>query len=315
MAHSYDPQFASVLNAIFEISGEPAQPTPGDWKSLREVIESQMSAMAAAMPRFSSVIVNSYSMANADGSSIALRWHIKADTTPGAAVLYLHGGGMILGSLDLYEPTVCEYVHATGVPMLAVEYRLAPEHPHPIPVEDCFAALRWLFDHARELNVDPARIAVMGDSAGGGLSAAVALLARDRGLSLAKQILIYPMLDDRNMEPDPALAAFATWTYDNNRTGWTALLGDSRGGVDVPPSAAPARAIDLTNVAAAYIEVGELDIFRNEDIEYARRLAACGVSVELHVHAGVPHGFERIAPKSNVAQRAFVDRWRVISNL
>jgi len=315
MAYSYDQQFAAALEAFRQLTGETTQPKPGDWKSLREVFEALMSARAAAMPAIPEVNVAFHQMTTDDGVSIALRWYTKAGTTPGAAVLYLHGGGMILGSLDLYEAIVCEYVRATGVPMLAVEYRRAPEHPHPTPVNDSFAALRWLVGRARDLNVDAGRIAVMGDSAGGGLAAAVALLARDSGLPLAKQILIYPMLDDRNTVPDAALAPFATWTYDHNLTGWGALLGAAIGSPHVPPTAAPARATDLQNLAAAYIEVGELDIFRDEDIEYARRLAASGVSVELHVHPGVPHGFEQMAPASDVAQRAFADRWRVISTL
>jgi acetyl esterase/lipase len=127
--------------------------------------------------------------------------------TLGPAVLYLHGGGMISGSVAIYDGPVSHYVSNSGVSMLAVDYRLAPEHPYPVPVEDCYAGLRWLAEHADELGVDPARIAVMGDSAGGGLAAAVALLARDRGgPELAAQILIYPMLDDRNTAPDPEIA-------------------------------------------------------------------------------------------------------------
>jgi acetyl esterase/lipase len=315
MPYSYDRQFASVLQALRELAGEVPQLQPGDWKSLRKIIEVQMGALAAATPAAPDIDVASHQMTAADGGSIGLRWYTKAGAKPGAAVLYIHGGGMISGNLDLYHAVVCEYVQATGVPMLGVEYRLAPEHPHPTPVEDCFAALSWLAGTAPDLSVDPQRIAVMGDSAGGGLAAAVALLARDRGLPLARQILIYPMLDDRNTVPDAALAPFVGWTYENNLTGWCALLGAARGGAHVPPTAAPARATDLRNLAPAYMEVGELDIFRDEDIEYARRLAASGVSVELHVHAGVPHGFERLAPTVDVARRALADRWRVISAL
>jgi acetyl esterase/lipase len=197
--------------------------------------------------------------------------------------------------------------------MLSVDYRRAPEDPHPAPVEDCFAALRWLADHARELGADAGRIAVMGDSGGGGLAAAVALLARDRGgPALARQVLVYPMLDDRTTTPDPLLVPFMTWTYDDNLTGWGALLGSAAGDADVPPYAAPARAKDLAGLPAAYVDVGELDIFRDEDVEYARRLGAAGVAIELHVHPGAPHGFDQMGPQFAVTRRARADRVRVL---
>jgi acetyl esterase/lipase len=223
---------------------------------------------------------------------------------------------MILGDLDMYDPLIRSFVAECGVPALAVEYRLAPEHPHPVPVEDCFAALVWLADHAAELGIDAARIAVMGDSAGGGLAAGVALLARDRGgPALARQILIYPMLDDRNTVPDESLVPFLTWTYDDNVTGWGALLGGDAGGDEVPVSAAPARAQDVSGLPPTYVDVGDLDIFCNEDVEYARRIAATGTPVELHVHPGVPHGFETFAPGTDVARRTRADRMRVLRSL
>jgi acetyl esterase/lipase len=199
--------------------------------------------------------------------------------------------------------------------MLAVEYRLAPEHPHPVPVEDSYSGLRWLIDNAETLGVNTARIAVMGDSAGGGLTGGLALLARDRGLALARQIMIYPMLDDRNTITDETLAPFAIWTYDYNFTGWNALLDKDLGTDNVSPSAAPSRAKNLTGVAPAYIEVGELDIFRNEDIEYARRIACAGISMELHVHPNAPHAFDLIAPHSDLVQRCMADRARVLKAL
>jgi acetyl esterase/lipase len=200
--------------------------------------------------------------------------------------------------------------------MLMVDYRIAPEHPHPTPVEDCYAALRWLADNAMTLGVDPGRIAVMGDSAGGGLAAGVCLLARDRGgPSVAQQVLIYPMLDDRANPPDPHLLPFLTWTYDDNVTGWGALLGEGVGTEAVSPYAAPARATDLTGLPATYIDVGDLDIFRDEDITYARRLADAGVPTELHLHPGCPHAFEVLARAADVSQRAIGDRLRRLRTL
>ena len=156
----------------------------------------------------------------------------------------------------------------------------------------------------------------MGESAGGGLATAIAMLARDRnGPAPAKQILIYAMLDDRNTRPDARLAPFASWTYDDNITGWRGLLGARCGKDDVPHTAAPARATDVNDLPPAYIEVGQLDIFCNEDIAYALKLSQAGIPVELHVHPGAQHGFELIAPVSKVAQRSTKDRLRVLQTL
>jgi acetyl esterase/lipase len=183
-------------------------------------------------------------------------------------------------------------------------------------VQDCYAALRWLADNAAGLGVDPTRIAVMGDSAGGGLAAGVALLARDRGgPALAQQLLIYPMLDDRAHTPDPQLLPFLTWTYDDNVTGWAALLGESTGTDTVSAYAAPARASDLTGLPATYIDVGDLDIFRDEDILYARRLSDAGVPTELHLHPGCPHAFEALVRDADVSRRAISDRVRRLRSL
>ena len=313
MAYSYDPQIASALAG----GSKNAPPKRGDWKGLRHNFNGLLERClkAHAGPGRGNVTTTRHEIVAADGASLEVRWYKNAELNPGSAVVYLHGGGMICGNLDIYDPLISSYVATTGVPMLAVEYRLAPEHPHPVPVEDSYAGLRWLIDNADKLGVNPARIAVMGDSAGGGLTAGVALLARDRGLALARQIMIYPMLDDRNTITDETLAPFAIWTYDYNFTGWNALLDKDLGTDNVSPSAAPSRAKNLTGVAPAYIEVGELDILRNEDIEYARRIACAGISMELHVHAGAPHAFDLIAPHSDLVKRCMADRARVLKAL
>jgi acetyl esterase/lipase len=223
---------------------------------------------------------------------------------------------MILGSASIFDGPVSRYVAQTGVPMLSVDYRLAPEHPHPTPVEDAYAGLVWLAAHAAELGIDPARIAVMGDSAGGGIAAGVAILNRDRGgPPIAHQILLYPMLDDRTTIPDPEIAVLAGWTYDDNTTGWNALLGPRDDQSEVEPSAAPARLIDAHNLPPAYIEVGQLDIFRDEDVTYALTLSRAGVPVELHLHPGVPHEYDAIAFTADVSRRALADRHRVLASL
>jgi acetyl esterase/lipase len=169
-----------------------------------------------------------------------LRWYTTARAAPGPAVIYTHGGGMLGGSVDLYDEVVSWYVAESGVPFLSVELRLAPEATSPTSLaEDVFSGLTWLADHATDLGADRSRIAVMGDSGGGGPTAGAAILARDRDVPVAKQILIYPMLDDRNTTPGSLPAQLLTWNYDNNYTGWVTLLGDALGADDVPPAASP----------------------------------------------------------------------------
>ena len=175
---------------------------------------------------------------------------------------------MFLCSMQTHDPICRTYAGLAGVAILSIDYRLAPEHPYPAAVEDLYTAVGWAADNAPALGTDPTRIAVMGDSAGGGIAAGVALLARDRGgPDLAAQILIYPMLDDRTSRSDPGTEAFAVWTVDDNLTGWRCLLGDSAGGPDVLPYAAPARAAGLSGLPPAYLEVGQLDLFHREVLD------------------------------------------------
>ena len=317
MSFAFDPEIGAAMEALAQTFGGtlPTQPPRGDALGLRAFSDPLAAEFMAHEPKFPEVERRTVPIKSADGTMISGRWFTKSGSAPGSASLFIHGGGTVCGTVELFDSTTAAYVAATGVPMLSVEYRLTPENPHPKPAEDCYAAFVWLSDHASEFGIDPNRIATMGESAGGLLSAAVALMARDRGRKLARQILIYPMLDDRTQTPDPEMVAFSTWTYDNNYTAWRALLAAEPGTRDVHPYAAPAYAKDLRGLAPAYIEVGELDIFRDEDIEYARRLSAAAVSVELHVHPGAPHSFEHIAPDSAVAKRAMADRHRVLRAL
>lgn len=214
-----------------------------------------------------------------------------------AGLLWLHGGGYIGGNVDLEDVRAGPIAAELGCVVVSVDYRLAPETPFPGPVEDCYAALRWLHANADELGVDAGRLAVGGGSAGGGLAAAVALLARDRGeIPLVFQVLLSPMLDDRTVTRDPPhpYTGEFIWTRESNRFGWTALLGQEPGGADISPYAAAARAEDLAQLPAAFIAVGALDLFLEENMEYARRLIHAGVSTELHVYPGAYHGFQLV---------------------
>src|SRR3954468_3082628 len=212
-----DPQVAAILAPMAEAMAAAPHPAVGDVASRRVALEAMMAETAALQATPADVTATDFHAVAGGGTKALLRWYAKDGAAPGSAALYLHGGGMILGSVALYDAPIARYVSASGVPMLAVDYRLAPEHPDPTPVEDVYTGLKWLHDHAAELGVDPARIAVMGDSAGGGLAAGVTLLARDRGgPAVARQILVFPMLDDRTTTPDPELVPFATWTYEDN---------------------------------------------------------------------------------------------------
>jgi acetyl esterase/lipase len=318
MSFNLDPQVAATLQAMAEQSGPlPTPPPVGDIESRRVALNAMLaSANNVAQPMADTVEMIDHKVTAADGTTLLARWYRLPSSDSRAAVVYLHGGGMILGSVPIFDGPVSRYVARTRVPMLSIEYRLAPEHPHPTPVEDAYAGLLWLAAHSAELGIDPDRIAVMGDSAGGGIAAALAILSRDRkGPRLAHQILLYPMLDDRNTIPDPEIAPFAGWTYDDNITAWDALLGPRDHQSPVDPSAAPARVADARGLPPAYIEVGQLDIFRDEDVAYALSLSHAGVPVELHVHPGVPHEYDAVAPDADVSRRALADRHRVLKSL
>ncbi|MFE2728416.1 alpha/beta hydrolase [Kitasatospora sp. NPDC059327] len=228
------------------------------------------------------------------------------------AVYYTHGGGMMFGNNRLGMDMMLEWAAELGLVVVSVEYRLAPEHPHPAPVEDCYAGLVWTAAHAAELGIDPERIVIAGVSAGGGLTAALALLARDRGgPALLGQMLLGPMLDDRNDTVSAhQMAGLGVWDRAANEAGWTALLGRARGGPDVSPYAAPARATDLSDLPAAFIDVGSAETFRDEDISYAGRLWQAGGKAELHVWPGGFHGFDGLAPQAQLSQDAGAPRLR-----
>jgi acetyl esterase/lipase len=214
---------------------------------------------------------------------------------PRPAILHMHGGGFILGRARDELPDVQTYATALDCVIVTVDYRLAPQTPFPGPLEDNYAALKWLYANADQLGVDPKRIAVMGGSAGGGHAAMLAIAARDRGeIPLVYQALIYPMLDDRTGSTiqRPRQQGALAWTPAWNRLGWSSLLGVPAGSANVPDGAVPARVKDLRGLPAAFIGVGSIDLFVDEDIAYADRLIEAGVSVTLDVVPGGFHGFQ-----------------------
>ncbi|MGW3667892.1 alpha/beta hydrolase [Streptomyces sp. NPDC005141] len=229
---------------------------------------------------------------------------------PRPVIYHSHGGGMILGTNRAGVEVVLEWAKELDAVVVSVEYRLAPEHPYPAGVEDVYAGLVWTARHAGEFGGDPERIVVAGASAGGGLTAALALLTRDRaGPRPVGQVLMYPMLDDRNDTPSAhQMAGVGAWDRTANQTAWTAVLGDARGGPDVPAYAAPARAGDLSGLPPAFLDVGSAETFRDEVVDYASRIWLAGGVAELHVWPGGFHGFDSFAPHTALSRTARATR-------
>ena len=242
------------------------------------------------------------------GPDIPVFLYRPSTSRPGSgAILHIHGGGMVMGSVEQMQAGPAALAAAAGVPVASVEYRLAPEHPFPAPQEDCHSALAWLAGQAGALGFDASRIVVAGESAGGGLAAALAIMARDLGgPAIGGQLLTYPMLDHRTGSDacpyaNPTTGDFI-WTRPSNRFGWRALQGsytidDARRGWF-----SPSLAEDLSNLPPAYIATGSLDLFFDENLDYARRLVAAGVPVDLHSYAGAIHAFNAI-PDAALSQR------------
>ncbi len=227
----------------------------------------------------------------------------------GPAFYWIHGGGMILGRVEDSDGKCAKLASRLGLLVASVEYRLAPEHPFPAPLEDCYAGLKWFSASADELGINRSRVAIGGASAGGGLAAGLALLARDRGeVDVCFQLLVYPMLDDRNeSHSSRVITDPKVWNRQANLDGWNAYLAGNAGGADVSSYAAPARAADLSGLPPAYLNVGDLDLFLDEDVAYANALAAAGVPCELHVYPGAVHGSDMLVSRSALSRRWIAD--------
>ena len=296
--HLVDPQLLPFLELMPPISF--------DGQDIVEMRAGFLANAPAPPPPPDDVQVSEAKAPGRDGAP-DVRLIVTAPKTAGSSrpgILHIHGGGYVIGLAEMTGQVDAIYAQELGAVVVSVDYRLAPETPHPGPVEDCYAGLAWLHAEAERLGVDRGRIIVTGESAGGGLAAALVLLARERGeIPIAFQHLIFPMLDDRTClhpDPSPYLGQYV-WNPDANRFGWSSLLGHAPGLPDVSPFAAPARATDLAGLPPTFISLGALDLFLEEDLDYARRLIRAGVPTELHVYPGAPHGFMML-PDADVSR-------------
>jgi len=308
MMDRLNPELAGPVRMMLNMQGGGLN--FDDIPAARAAGEQMMASMKGQMPVIEGVTTEDRQVPGPEGSpDVTVRIYRPTNSTGALpALLWIHGGGYILGDIEQDDISSKELTLAGECVTVAVEYRLAPENPFPAPVEDCYAALKWLATHADELGVDSKHIAIGGGSAGGGLAAGLALLARDRAeVDIIAQFLIYPMIDDRNTLPaSDALPDSLFWTRESNKIGWRSYLGCEPGGEGISCYAAASRAADLTGLPPAYIAVGEIDLFAQEDVEYARRLIGAGVCTELHVYPGGCHAFDMMAPDASIS-RQFAD--------
>jgi acetyl esterase/lipase len=292
------------------------QAIPGGFNTIPDIVvrRATVSQMLASMeiPPNPNVRSEDRAVPGPEGApDISVRIYRPVDATgtlPG--VYFIHGGGMVLGNIEGENAVAEEICEQVGAVVVSVEYRLAPETPYPAPVEDCYAGLLWMAAHATELGFDPDRLAVYGGSAGGGLTIATVMLARDRGGPAIKfQMPIYPMIDDRNETAScHEITDIGLWDRAGNVEAWKWYLGDGK----ADQYAAPARAEDLSGLPPTFIDVGTVDLFRDEDIAFAQRLMQAGVPTELHVNPGAYHAAEVFAPQSPLAERIWTRRYEAL---
>jgi acetyl esterase/lipase len=240
-----------------------------------------------------------------DRTRVRLRVYKPESVVPSTPVLvWLHGGGYVLGTPEMNDVSCAEYVRELAITVVSVDYPCAPKHPFPVGLEDSYSALKWVGAHSQELGMDAERIAIGGESAGGGLAASLVQLAHDRQeVRPVFQLLVYPMLDDRTvLRTDVDDRSCVAWNQKSNRFGWESYLGKKCGAGNVPEYAVPARREDLSGLPPAWIGVGTVDLFHDEDMAYAQRLKGCGVECEIYAVPGAFHGFDEFAPKAPIAR-------------
>jgi acetyl esterase/lipase len=276
--------------------------------NLPEGLEAARQAPAIPIEKLESVNISTRTIPGGDSQEMKIKIYEPVSRNAGKlpALLFIHGGGYVLGDVDGSDGDCQLFAEEAQCVVVSVEYRLAPEHPYPAPLEDCYAALVWMTNAAEELKIDVSRVAIAGQSAGGGLTAALSLLARDRkGPAISFQMPLYPMIDDRNVTPSSyeITDERAIWNRGNNLAGWRMYLGEHANG-EISPYAAPAHAKNLSNLPPTFTCVGQLDPFRDETIEYVAKLAQAGVAVEFHLYPGAYHGFELLNPTSEIGKQA-----------
>ncbi|GAA2429052.1 alpha/beta hydrolase [Streptomyces macrosporus] len=255
--------------------------------------------------------------ARSGAPDIPVRIYVRpGDAEPRPALLFFHGGGFVTGNLDTEDARCREIARRTGLVVVSVDYRLAPEHPFPCAFEDCYDALLWTVANASELGVDTERIAVGGTSAGGALTAAVSMAARDLdGPPIVHQMMLYPVVDHTMTTGSmKEFSATPGWHQRNNVHMWRHYLGTETPDA-VSPYAAPGVAEDLSGLPPAYLMTAEFDPLRDEGLDYARRMLAAGVSVEIHHFPGTFHGFDAAAPRATVARRALDEQCAVLAHV
>ncbi|MET9264210.1 alpha/beta hydrolase [Amycolatopsis sp. NPDC004079] len=301
----FDPELAAILPTLD--GGVPVGMTADQLPHYRSLpfptIEEQIADRPVrcthhTIPGYGGVAIEVSVLAHADHG------------TPDVGIYHLHGGGMVMGDRFAAADPLIDWVLKHDAVAVTVEYRLAPEHPDPVPVEDCYAGLRWMAANADALRFAPDRLIMFGGSGGGGLAAGTALLARDRnGPPLLGLLLQCPMIDDRNETVSSRqYDGTGVWDRTSNLTAWTAVLGDRRGTADVSPYAAAARATDLSGLPPTFIDVGAAEVFRDEDVAFATSIWASGGDAELHVWGGAFHGFHDLAPQSALAKACVTAR-------
>jgi acetyl esterase/lipase len=299
----FDPELAAALDAM-RTEG-PSSVLPGNIELFRQARDASVEDIVGDR----AIVYEDHTIpGKAAAPDVVLTSFRRADHRPGGAgVYFIHGGGMMLGTrfgggLDI----ALDWVDELDLVVVTVEYRLAPENPDPAPLDDCYTGLEWTAANAEQLGFDASKLIVSGGSAGGGLAAGVALMARDQnGPALAGQLLIYPMLDDRNDTLSSyQIDGIGIWDRTSNETGWDAYLGDRRKTDAVSIYAAPARATDLSNLPPAFIDCATAEVFRDEDVAYASRIWAAGGVAELHVWPGGFHGFDAFLPTAALSRAA-----------